>query len=255
MADVALTGTAKKEIEPVLLLGGKGGPVPSQKAVEGGLIGNQGRLIELDCQPPEEGEVGFHLVETIRRDLDGIPEIVLKSILDHLAVTACEPPVADKFPVRQHDSPGDGAEHAVDGVDGLLTERGKTEHLPAELREGTPLEGHLGIIERRPRCLGGEAAKLDGDLLFHQRIVQVEPDTGTRIERTERVDTVEKEVGPAIPEIVEVEDRVDVGRGVACRYPAHVETANLKHRIWNAYPVIERVAGDDVHKSGKLDSL
>src|SRR6185369_11433769 len=141
-------------------------------------------------------------------------------------------------------------------MDHLLSERNEIviDHLLSELWKGTSREGHLGIVEWRSGGLGGEACEFDGNLLFLQYRIQcrpcVEPYPGAWIERAEGVDAVEEEVGPAVPEIVEVKDRVDVGWRVARRYPSHVGASYLKDRIGDNGPRVHRGIQEGVGGEG-----
>src|SRR6185369_10218049 len=140
-------------------------------------------------------------------------------------------------------------------MDKLLSERRETEHLTAQLREGAAPEGHFGIIERWSGGLGGETGKLDGHRFLHERAVVVEPDSGRGVQGAEGINAVEHEVGATVPEIVEVENRVDIGRRVAGRYPAHVEAASLEDLVGNGGAVIDRRTWNDAHKLGEFDPL
>ena len=56
----------KKGVKSLQLLRSQGVIVSCCKPVKRGIIGNEGRLVKLDSQPEEEGEVRLHLGKLIR---------------------------------------------------------------------------------------------------------------------------------------------------------------------------------------------
>src|SRR5512144_449882 len=99
MTGVTSNAAAEEEVKAVLLLDGQGCSIPAQKPVEGCLVGYKGGLIKLDREPPEKGKVGLHLGKSIRcRQPRGIPEVVRKGVLDHLAVVGIKTRLAGDLP-------------------------------------------------------------------------------------------------------------------------------------------------------------
>ena len=154
------------------------------------------------------------------------------------------PLISDHRPVRLNHGPGEKAEHAVVRVDKLLAKGNHAEHLPPELREGAAPDGHLDFAQRRPDRLGSKARELDGNRLLGQTLRRiVEPDPGGGVERTEGIYAVEDEVGPAVPEVGEVEDRVDHGRRIARLYPPRIDAAECETPDQGGRPAVNRGAG------------
>src|SRR6185369_17291241 len=142
-----------------------------------------------------------HLGESIRQ-IAGLVESVLEGVPDHLIVADIQSGLAGYLPGLKG-SPGEWSEHAIVGVDNLLSERCEAEHLPAQLRKGAAPERHLGRIERRPGCLGSEAGHLDLNWLWGEVTGGVaEQNLGSGVLGSERIHAVEDKVGPAIPEVV-----------------------------------------------------
>ena len=87
---------------------------------------------------------------------------------------------------------------------------------PADVRERPPVRRHLEPVRRRTDGLRGEARVVQANLhpLGAQRILGA-VDERVRVAVAERVHAVEQVLGPQVPEVAMVEDRVDHRRRVA----------------------------------------
>src|SRR6266581_5668686 len=149
----------------------------------------------------------------------------------------------------------------------------RVEQLLAYLGEAAPIEGHLERASGRPYGLGGQARKGDAHALLCWRCADrsagIHPDTRIGVRVPEGTGAVEDAVGPAVPEVREVEDRVDNGRSIARLDAAGVGAAHVEHRVGYGTALLDRSdqrladvggvvhprRGDDVdRKSTRLNS-
>src|SRR5256714_15659601 len=94
---------------------------------------------------------------------------------------------------------------------------------------------------RGQRC----ARQADGDLL--DPAARDVADTRAGVPGAEGVDAVEVVLRAAVPEVAEVEDRVDRRRRVAARGAAHVDGADGEIAVRRSEQLgVERVTGEDV---------
>src|SRR5215471_18387876 len=96
-------------------------------------------------------------------------------------------------------------------MDALFCQGFQAHHLLADVGECTILPGHLKIAARRAHRLRCQAGVGDADEHITQRAPDILLDSAMAISEAERIHPVEDETGPSIPEVVEVEDRVDHG--------------------------------------------
>ncbi len=132
----------------------------------------------------------------------------------------------------------EGAEHAIVGTHALARERQETAEAPAavtiascqiahevvaDLRENPAPSRHLESAQGRPHRLRGKARVVD-EHAGHQRLGSLvgAVDEGVRIAVAEGIDAVEEVLGPQVPEVPVVEDRVDHRGRVARLHATHV---------------------------------
>ena len=193
--------------EPEPLLGVEGAGVPVQERVVARLVRDLRRPVEHDGQPPVQGEVVLHDREAVHHRAR-VPPRRIERGPDQRRVGGVEAEARE---------PGERAQHAVGGVHELLAERPEREELAAELGEAPPRARHLDAIVRRPDFLGRQASVGEGDLDRCRHAVGHAQDPGGWVGRSRGVHAVEDVVRAAVPEVPEVEDRVDAeGRVPAC---------------------------------------
>src|SRR5436853_309929 len=108
---------------------------------------------------------------------------------------------------------------------------------------------HLAFRERRSHGLRCQTTRLDGNPLALEISVRIDlPHEGRRIEVAERADTVEDVIRTPVPEVVEVEYRIDHARRVARLDSSGVDLMDLKHRIGIAIADIGSLARCDADK-------
>src|SRR2546421_5609481 len=218
-----------------------------KKGVDMRVVRHERAFVELDRQPPEQREVGFHLGELLTADGDharAAPPSRLECRLDHRSIgrgqtsrsrgsrTACQT-----------------AEYAVGWVDKLLCERTQRQKLPAKLRKDASVARHLEFRERRSHGLRCQTTGLDGNPLSLEISVRIDlPHEGRRIEVAEPAGTRESVIRTPVPEVVEVEYRIDHARRVARLDSSGVDLMDLKHRIGIAIADIGSLARCDADK-------
>src|SRR5690348_12760866 len=97
------------------------------------------------------------------------------------------------------------------------------EHAAAEHGPGAPVVGHLDVVHGRPDRLRGQARILYADGYGRQLPVAQTQHVGARIGIAEGGDPGKDVAGAAVPEVAEVENRVDDGRRVADGDLAYVQ--------------------------------
>ncbi|MND73406.1 hypothetical protein D3C80_649800 [compost metagenome] len=231
---------AQEQVHTLDLLGIECLGVALQVVVQRGLVGNQGGFVELDRQAEEQREIGFHL--GVRRTtqghrLGGIPQARIEGRLDQVAVGR---------PARA----GHRAEHRVGGRDALVAEHQGIEHALADVGKGAPAAGHLHCAAGWPHGLGRGRGVVEGqaDLGCDRRLVgRGDEDAGIRVAVAEGRETVEHEIGPAVPEVAQVEHRVDHRRRVAPGTAPHVDATDLEDAVGLLCALVEaRLLGPNV---------
>src|SRR5439155_23990875 len=96
---------AGEDVQAELLGGAESAPVGGEEAVDGGVVGDQGRLVDEDREAPVQGEVVLHDAEAVD-DRGRVPPLGLEGGLDERGVGGGEAGAAGV---------GERSEHAVVG--------------------------------------------------------------------------------------------------------------------------------------------
>jgi len=118
----------------------------------------------------------------------------------------------------------------------LEAERPGAEELPRNLAEGAVPEGHQGVVPRRSDRHGGEARVVDPD--------------GAGGEHA-----VEDVVSAAVPQVGDIEDRVEDGGGVARLAAPDVHTANVEDGVGGRRAEVGRAPRVGAREVGPEDAL
>ena len=235
---------------------------PVHETVEGAVVGDEGRLVELDGEPEEEREVRLHHGELVgrergasrirdrqparreRHDLGRVPVRRLEGVANQRRVGDLQ-----SRSTGRTRTVGERAEQAVVRVDELAAERRQAEELLPDLRPraaGARHEvGAHGRTDRHRR----DTAVIDGDGHRDDAAVELHLEHARGgVARPERADAIEDGVPAAVPQVAEVEDRVDDRRRVARRDPSDVRAPDVPDGVRHTAAHLLGAAGHDVHE-------
>ena len=215
--------------QPQPLPGVEGGVVPFHEAVEGGLVGDERPLVHHHGQAPEEGEVclGLRVGDAVDEHgrAGGGPPLGGEGLLDEILILDLQ-----ALPERRRRRKRIGPEDAVGGRDILEYQRRRAEELPADGPKITVLGRHLADAQSRPHGLRRQARIVDGDTHLGELAASKPHHSGIRIAIAEGRHAVKDEVGPAVPEVAMVEDRIDRGGSVSRLTAPHIEALSADRR-------------------------
>ena len=213
---------AVENLHPAFLLRRQRTLITIHVAIERSLLGNQRRLVQQDGHTEVEREVQFKVIPftgdggrvrsvamslTVDRNpARMVPEFRTERSPDQLPIAHGKPSGADLLVASERQR----SQHAVRRIHPLLHHRHCIQKAPSDLRPGTSGMGHFHAAQHGTDRLGSQAGVGQPDPAQTQLVTGIIPiGRSLPVAGAPRRPTVEDLVRPTIPEVADVEDRVD----------------------------------------------